>query len=65
MFEGILKMNIDDLKKEYKNMRIPQMDISINEFNTLDSFIKTIRKQDKDDEKYILHNKIIPIIFLN
>lgn len=62
MFEGILKMNIDDLKKEYKNMRIPQMGISINEFNTLDSFIKTIRKQDKNDEKYILHNKIIPII---
>jgi cell division protein FtsW (lipid II flippase) len=55
-------MNIDELKKEFKQLRMPKMDISINEFKNFSDFVQTIRRQDKDDEKYILHNKILPVI---
>ena len=37
------------------------MDISINSFDSFDDFIQRIKKQDKDDEKYILHNQMIPV----
>ncbi len=56
-------MNIEELKRDYKKMRIPMMDISINYFENFDEFIQRIKKQDLDDEKYILHNKIIPVLF--
>lgn len=39
------------------------MDISINYFENFDEFVQRIKKQDLDDEKYILHNKIIPVLF--
>ena len=55
-------MNIDDFKNEYKKMRGLQMDISINGFNNPDDFLQIIKKQDREDEKYLLHNKMIPII---
>ena len=63
MFEGFLIMNIEEIKKDYKKMRMPKMDISINEFNNFDEFVQRIKKQDRDDEKYILHNKMIPVLF--
>jgi cell division protein FtsW (lipid II flippase) len=55
-------MDIEELKKEFKKMRLPKMDISINEFNNLEDFVQKIKKQDKDDEKYLLHNKMIPVL---
>ena len=62
MFEGFIKMDIYKLKNEFKKMRVPKMDISINEVTNMKEFFQKIKTQDKDDEKYILHNRIIPII---
>jgi len=56
-------MDIETLKKDFKKMRVPKMDISIDAANNLSEFIQLIKKQDKDDEKYILHNKMIPALF--
>jgi hypothetical protein len=61
MFKGFLRMNIDEIKKEYKKMRMPIMDISMNELNNLEDFVQKIKNQDRNDEKYMLHNKMIPI----
>jgi hypothetical protein len=55
-------MNIDDLKKQYKTVGMPEMDISIKDFTNLEDFIQQIKKQDKDDEKYLLHNKMLPVL---
>lgn len=63
MFEGFLKMNIEEIKKDFKKMRMPKMDISLDEFTDFDNFVKKIKKQDRDDEKYVLHNKMFPAIF--
>jgi len=54
-------MDIDKLKKDYKKMRVPKMDVSINDITGMEDFIQKIKKQDKDDEKYILHNQMIPV----
>jgi Na+/proline symporter len=62
MFEGFIKMDIDKLKHEFKKMKVPKMDVSINEVTNTEDFFQKIKNQDKDDEKYILHNRIIPII---
>jgi len=56
-------MDIETLKKDFKKMRVPKMDISIDAANNLSEFVQLIKKQDKDDEKYILHNKMIPALF--
>jgi hypothetical protein len=61
MFEGHIIMDIKELKKELKKIRIPEMDISMSKANNLENFIHRIKKQDRDDEKYMLHNKIFPI----
>ena len=53
-------MDIEALKKEFKKIRAPKMDISIDFENDLKEFLNLIKKQDKEDEKYILHNKMIP-----
>ena len=49
-------MNIDNLKNEFKKLRAQKMDISLHNTATMDDFIQTIRKQDRDDERYILKN---------
>jgi hypothetical protein len=54
-------MDIEKLKKDYKNMRVPKMDVSINNVASMEDFIQKIKKQDKEDEKYILHNRMIPV----
>ena len=56
-------MDIEALKKEFKMMRAPKMELSIDFENNLNEFIQFIKKQDKEDEKYILHNKMIPALF--
>lgn len=63
MFKGFLIMNIEEIKKEYKKIRMPKMDISINDFKNFDDFVQRIKKQDLEDEKYILQNKMIPVSF--
>ena len=55
-------MNIEDVKNEFKKMRLPMMDISAADFKNLEDFVLRIRKQDRSDEKYILHNKMIPVL---
>ncbi|MBN2000474.1 hypothetical protein JW935_23185 [candidate division KSB1 bacterium] len=39
------------------------MDISIDAGSSLDDFIQRIKKQDRVDEKYIIYNKMIPVLF--
>jgi len=55
-------MNIDDLKNEFKNIRMDKMEISFDRLDGLNGFVQKIKKQDRDDEKYILHNKMIPVL---
>jgi hypothetical protein len=54
-------MDIDRLKVDFKKMRVPKMDISLNEFADIQDFFQKIRSQDKEDEIYLLHNQIIPL----
>jgi hypothetical protein len=54
-------MDIDKIKKEYKKVKVSKMDISMDQTKILGDFIQRIKQQDRDDEKYILHNQIIPI----
>ena len=54
-------MNIDNLKNEFKKLRAQKMDISLRNTATMDDFIQTIRKQDRDDERYILKKKVLPL----
>lgn len=54
-------MDIDKLKNEYKKMRVSKMDVSLNQIDSMGDFIQKIKKQDRDDEKYILHNKMVPL----
>jgi hypothetical protein len=62
MFKGCLNMAIDKLKIDFRKMRVPKMDISINEGANMEKFLQKIKSQDKEDEKYLLHNQIIPLI---
>ena len=55
-------MKSKSLKDEFKKMKVPEMDITINEANYLEEFVRKIKKQDKEDERYLLHNKVIPIL---
>jgi cell division protein FtsW (lipid II flippase) len=55
-------MDINKLKSEYKKTRVPKMDVSVNEVINMEDFFQKIKIQDKDDEKYMLHNQIIPLI---
>jgi len=55
-------MDIDKLKSEYKNMRVPKMDVSLNGVKNLEDFFQRIQTQDKEDERYLLHNQLIPLI---
>ena len=53
-------MNIDDFKKEFQKRRAPRMDGTV--YNSdMNNLILRIKKQDKEDEKYLLKNKIIPL----
>ena len=56
-------MDIETLRKDFKKIRRPKMDISIDVENNLNEFVQLIKKQDKEDEKYVLHNKMIPVLF--
>jgi cell division protein FtsW (lipid II flippase) len=62
MPKGCLTMDINKLKNDYQKIRVPKMDISIDEVINVESFIKKIKNQDREDEKYLLHNQIIPLI---
>jgi hypothetical protein len=58
-------MNIDDYKNTYKQMKATSMDMPGSKGNVeqLSEFILRIRKQDKEDERYMLHNLLIPVLF--
>jgi cell division protein FtsW (lipid II flippase) len=61
MSKGSLMMDTKNIKNEYKKMRPPKMDISISDTSTLAEFFQKIKAQDREDEKYLLHNQIIPL----
>ena len=55
-------MKSKNLKNEFKKMRVSQMDIAIHEVNNMDDFIHKLRKQDREDERYILKKKLLPLL---
>jgi len=55
-------MKSKDLKNEFKKMRVPKMDLSIHEVNNIEDFIQKIRKQDREDERYLFKRKLLPIL---
>ena len=57
-------MKIDDLKKEIKKVRAPEMDFTISpdRVGSAGEFFDLLRKQDRKDEKYMLKQKIVPIL---
>jgi hypothetical protein len=58
------KDKIDSYKKYYKELKTSGMKSSIYAHNDteLNSIVELIKKQDKEDEKYVLHNKMIPVL---
>lgn len=58
------KDKIDSYKKYYKELKTSGMKSSIYTHNDTDlnSIVERIKKQDKEDEKYLLHNKMIPVL---
>jgi len=57
------KDKIDNYKKYYKQLKTSGMKSSIYAQNEtkLNGIIEFIKKQDKEDEKYLLHNRLIPL----
>jgi hypothetical protein len=55
---------LDSYKKYYKNLKSSGMKSSTYTQNDteLNSIVELIKKQDKEDEKYLLHNKVIPLL---
>ena len=55
---------IDGYKKYYKELKTSGMKSSTYAHNDieLNSIVELIKKQDKEDEKYLLHNKMIPVL---
>jgi hypothetical protein len=58
-------MRLDEYKKHYQNIRMDKMNsfIANNNITDFDGLLNQIKKQDKKDEKYVLHNKMIPLLF--
>jgi hypothetical protein len=58
------KDKIDSYKKYYKELKTSGMKSTIYAHNDieLNSIVELIKKQDKEDEKYLLHNKMIPLL---
>lgn len=56
-------MKIDDLKKEIKKMRAPQMDHTMADegFAAFENFIQKLKRQDRQDERYLLR-RIFPML---
>lgn len=55
-------MDIDKLKDEFKKKKVTEMDFSIKNVTDMKDFFQRINAQDREDEKYLLHNQVIPII---
>ena len=55
-------MEIDKLKDEFKKKKVTEMDFSIKNVTNMEDFFQRIKAQDREDEKYLLHNQLIPII---
>jgi cell division protein FtsW (lipid II flippase) len=58
------KDKIDSYKKYYKGLKTSGMKSSVYAQNDieLNNIVELIKKQDKKDEKYLLHNKMIPVL---
>ncbi len=57
-------MNIDDLKKEFQNVRAPKMDttsLSGKTASTAD-FFERLRRQERKDERFLLGKRIVPVL---
>jgi hypothetical protein len=57
-------MNIDDLKKEFQNVRAPKMDMTFPSGKAASAaeFFERLRRQERKDEKFMLRKRIIPVI---
>lgn len=58
------KDKIDSYKRYYKNLKSSGMKSSMYAHNDIElkNIVELIKKQDKEDEKYVLHNKMIPVL---
>ena len=45
-------MKSENLKNEFKKMRVSKIDIAINKVNNIEDFVQQIKNQDRSDEKY-------------
>jgi uncharacterized membrane protein len=56
-------MNLEEMKKELSKLKAPRFSVSPSEGkeHSVKELIRLLRKQDKEDQAYILRRKIIPI----
>ena len=56
--------NIDEFKKDFKNMKASYKKSKLmeNGYNNINDFLQSIKKQDRDDERYLIRTKIRPAI---
>ncbi len=54
-------MNIDTFKNEFRQLRAKHMDLPTTEISHIDELIEAIRRQDREDEHYILRKKVLPM----
>jgi hypothetical protein len=58
------KTDIDDFKSDFIKMKIPDMKTiqQIDYGEDISNFLSIIKHQDKEDEKYLIRKKILPIL---
>lgn len=58
------KDKLDAYREYYKNLKTSGMKSLVFAHNDteLNSIVELIKKQDKEDEKYLMHNKMIPVL---
>lgn len=55
-------MKSNDIKNEFKKIRMPKMEATANDVMNVDDFIQKIRYQDREDERYILKKILLPLL---
>jgi uncharacterized membrane protein HdeD (DUF308 family) len=55
-------MITENLKTEFNKIKVPQMEVSLRDSENLANFVQQIRKQDREDERYLFRKRLIPIL---
>jgi hypothetical protein len=55
-------MNLNNIKKDFQKMGDPRMNELSYDSNSFEDFVSVLRQQEKDDEKYMIKNKILPVL---